>query len=434
MALARQRFLWRLALCAGLGLAVAATTARAQEVTPEEIKAAETAGLPSILPGAPALPPLSGALPAQPAAPTDGPPGMPEPEPPGPACFWAEGGFQVWFLTPGPLPIPIFARGNPADPIPGALGQPGTQVLFGNQVLNYGPQAGVWLDAGVWLEEKPGLGLEAGGFWGSRSSVNYTAAALANGNPPTYIPIFRAELGREGSFTLADPALMLNGSAVFTSRSQLWGVEAHALWHLHEDPTWDVSLLFGFEHLALNEDITLTAYLRDPVADVNTTLGDLFATRNRFYGGQLGTRVRWTCCRWTLEALAKLGLGVSAESVSIDGQMFQNGSGVPSPGTFPGGLFTQPTNIGQQTHGEFAVVPQLRLNVEYALTPHLHFFAGYDCLYWSSVVRPGNQIDRQVNQTQQGGGDLVGPARPMPLFNASSLWVQGMTFGITVRY
>ena len=93
------------------------------------------------------------------------------------------------------------------NPIPGALGQPGTQVLFGNEGLDYGVQAGVRLAVGTWLDRFPRIGAEIGGFWLSCQSVDVIAQADALGNPPTFVPVFRPELGREGSFTLADPFL-----------------------------------------------------------------------------------------------------------------------------------------------------------------------------------------------------------------------------------
>jgi hypothetical protein len=50
------------------------------------------------------------------------------------------------------------------------------------------------------------------------------------------------------------------------------------------------------------------------------------------------------------------------------------------------------------------------------------------------VVRPGNQIDHAVKQTQSLGGHLVGPATPVPSFNRSEFWAQGLTFGPEIRF
>jgi hypothetical protein len=81
----------------------------------------------------------------------------------------------------------------------------------------------------------------------------------------------------------------------------------------------------------------------------------------------------------------------------------------------------------------------VELKVRYDLTPRWQAFVGYDCLYWNQVVRPGNQIDRNVNTSQNvlysgTGGVLAGPAAPAPLFNRTDFWAQGVNFGIEFRY
>ncbi len=74
------------------------------------------------------------------------------------------------------------------------------------------------------------------------------------------------------------------------------------------------------------------------------------------------------------------------------------------------------------------------------LTSTVRVFAGYDFMYMSSVVRPGNQIDPNINLSQMGPtpnhnpNTLVGPASPGVPFASSNFWAQGVTFGIEFRY
>jgi len=65
-----------------------------------------------------------------------------------------------------------------------------------------------------------------------------------------------------------------------------------------------------------------------------------------------------------------------------------------------GGLLALPSNIGTQTRNRFAVIPELGVKVGYQLTDHIRVYAGYNFLYASSVVRPGNQIDPVINRAQ----------------------------------
>ena len=81
-------------------------------------------------------------------------------------------------------------------------------------------------------------------------------------------------------------------------------------------------------------------------------------------------------------------------------------------------------------------MPELGLKLGYDLTPNLRLYAGYDFLFISSVVRPGNQIDLNVNRTQVpnvfGPQALIGPALPAPQFNPTTFWVQGFNVGLQV--
>jgi hypothetical protein len=97
-------------------------------------------------------------------------------------------------------------------------------------------------------------------------------------------------------------------------------------------------------------------------------------------------------------------------------------------------VFTQPSNIGRTTDDHFAVSPQLGVKLRWKLTPALSANVGYDFLYWSSVVRPGNQIDHNLNATQFPGAGVIGALLPAPQFNRSDFFAQGVSFGLTFRY
>ena len=55
------------------------------------------------------------------------------------------------------------------------------------------------------------------------------------------------------------------------------------------------------------------------------------------------------------------------------------------------------SNIGHFSQSQFAVVPEIGVKLGYQLTPNLRLQAGYNFLFWSNVVRPGQQIDTSVN-------------------------------------
>jgi hypothetical protein len=60
---------------------------------------------------------------------------------------------------------------------------------------------------------------------------------------------------------------------------------------------------------------------------------------------------------------------------------------------------------------------------------------GYNFLYWSNVIRPGNQVDRVINPNLlPPANGLGGPNRPTFEFHGSDFWAQGVSFGLEFRY
>ena len=72
------------------------------------------------------------------------------------------------------------------------------------------------------------------------------------------------------------------------------------------------------------------------------------------------------------------------------------------------------------------------------VTPHLQAFCGYNYLQVSNVLRPGNQIDRDINPTQNTffvpPGTRTGPAAPLPVFRPSEFVAHGVNLGMEWRY
>ena len=97
-------------------------------------------------------------------------------------------------------------------------------------------------------------------------------------------------------------------------------------------------------------------------------------------------------------------------------------------------MFALPSNIGRQTRDAFSVVPQVQVKAGLNVTSFCRAFVGYDFLYWSSVVRAGDQLDRNVNDSQAIGGTLVGEALPRPQFRQTGFFAHGLTFGLGFQY
>ena len=138
-----------------------------------------------------------------------------------------------------------------------------------------------------------------------------------------------------------------------------------------------------------------------------------------------------------MDLLAKVALGNTHEQATISGYSQFAVPGLPVS-VQQGGLYALPSNIGHFSQNRFAVVPEAGFSVGYQITPRFAPLISYSFLYSSSVLRPGQQIDRGINVTQLpsqvGPGTLVGAARPVPILQSSDFWAQGISFGLELRY
>jgi hypothetical protein len=351
--------------------------------------------------------------------------------------FWVSGDYLLWWIKDSRLPA-LVTTGSLHDAIPGALGQPGTQVLFGGDTDN--PiRSGGRFRAGYWLTPDQTIGLDGSFFFLGGENAHFGAAS--DGLPLLTRPFFNVNSNREDAFLVALPGRQA-GSIAASLSSCLWGAEANARGMLFRGASYQVSLLGGFRFLDLHEALHMSEMdaleprrFTDPL--IWTTTADRLHTGNQFYGGQIGTDIKWTRGRFFVDVLGKVALGASVERASINGwsaYTTSDGQG----GSIGVGQLAAPSNLGWYGKSQFAVVPEFGVNVGYALTRHVRLTFGYTFLYWSRVFRPGDQIDPGVNPTEftalAGQGTMHGPARPNFTFKDSDFWAQGLNFGLEFRY
>jgi hypothetical protein len=360
------------------------------------------------------------------------------------SAWWIDADYLLWWFRRSPLPTPLVTTGNPNDELPGALGQPGTRTLFGGSGLDYGAFSGGRLILGGWLDSEHTFGVEANGFLFEQRATNFAAASNSTGTPPLYIPVINQNpaspnFGHQSSFTIADPLFPGLGGTVgnvsVSSDSRLWGAELNGLVCIARRGSWTFDGLLGFRYVDLSEHLNISGFTDNRFDDIQQTFHDGFRTRNEFYGAQIGGHVSYSAELFTVEVIGKVALGSTHEVVDIQGSSFWAGSGFALPaGVFPGGVLTQPSNIGSRSADDFGVIPQVGVKLRLNLTQHLSASVGYDLLYWTNVVRPGNQIDHNLNATQFPGVGVQGPLLPAPLFNHTDFLAQGISFGLAIRY
>lgn len=353
--------------------------------------------------------------------------------------LWLKAEALYWWTSSSPLPVPLVTAGSLADPVPGAIGQPGTSVLIGNQSIKLPGRPGGRFTMGFALDTDGTWGAEGSYLVLARRSVSQSV--FSDGSPASAalaFPFYDPTIPGENSSSIANPGVFA-GTAMSTLTTSFQGVELNVLHTIDSSPglRWDV--LGGFRYLNLQESLS---FLTDspnvpPNVPFDFQTFDRINARNNFYGAQIGGRVSLENDRLFLNATGKLALGGTVESVGVNGGTFTSDAWGY---TFPGGYLAQPSNIGSQRHSHFAVAPEVGLNVGVRFTPWASLIMGYSFLYVSSVARPGDQIDRVINPTQSyaisGGktGGLVGPARPELMIHDTDFWVQGLNFGLEFRF
>lgn len=358
---------------------------------------------------------------------------------PGPATDWAylQVEYLLWFTNRDRIPV---LGTTSLDGGEGYLNQPGTVALIGPGP--YGPttRSGLRVRGGAWLDDCGACGIDGSIFVLGRQSDSLSIGSAQF--PIITRPIFAVNNG--GFFfgeIVARPNIAL-GVLTVENDSLLWGADANIRKAICRLCDRQRECFLGFRYLNLTESIAITEQLISLPGSpnppgTNIVVQDKFRTRNDFYGGQVGYAWwrRWG--QFDLSARGSIALGVTRQQVQIDGFQIVSPPGRPSE-RFVGGLLATPTNIGTHVREAFSAVPELTLNAGLWLTPMLRIYAGYNFLYWPSVVRPGREIDLLVNVSQVPNPPTNVPfsdiPRPAVLFNDTDLFLHGVQFGVEVRW
>src|SRR5262249_35293646 len=123
--------------------------------------------------------------------------------------FYFQSEYVLWSIRGNKLP-PLVTQGSAADPVPGAIGQANTRVLFGNRSVDGGPYSGLRLLVGGWFTDDNSCGMEVGGFGLGSRSKNFTATSF--GTPLLARPLQGVSIGL-GSLP-TDTTTLLSGNAL----------------------------------------------------------------------------------------------------------------------------------------------------------------------------------------------------------------------------
>jgi hypothetical protein len=402
--------------------------------------------------------------------------------------LWADGEFLLWKIRDSSLPrltsiVPVglltvdtsdrflsptganlgFLNGHTIGFVPVMiLTDP---KVAGGSTVDEGEHTGGRFSLGFYLDSDQLVGLEGGGFWLGRRTFDFVATTGNSVNQflintPFTQNTFVVTPGMMGApdtrtlakttnlFFVRESSATLLGSAT----TEMWGAEANLVSGRCFFGCISYGGFIGFRYVDFHEDLAveddvslfrptsppaLAALDTDPLGGslpetVNFTTFDLIRTRNHFYGGQVGVDMDAEVGHFFLKARGKVALGAMHEVVDIESRAINTDGTLVS-----GGLFGAPTDNGEHHRNRVCVVPEINVKLGYAVTHNLRAFVGYDFLYISDVVRPGDQVSLSTtNTTITVGGQTtnINVNQPTFRFRDTDMWINGINFGIELVY
>jgi len=350
---------------------------------------------------------------------------------------WASAEWLYW-VTSGQS-LPPLATGAPmGTPLAtaGVAGEPTTTTLFGNQRVNNDWRNGLRARAGLWLDDQQTRGLELEFLMLEHSGAPF--AASSDGSSILTRPFFNVTTGLRDTQLVSFPGIVAGTGTVRAGNNVIGGGISY-LHNLCCDPCGRTDLILGYRYLNVSDTVEITENLialpgSNVPAGTNFVIQDSFKTSNNFHGAVIGLAHERRFGRAFIGVRASVGLGDNYQTTTISGNTTITAPG-GAPTTYPGGLLTQPSNIGKYTSNNFAVMPEIGVKLGFQVTEQVRVFAGYNFLYLSNVARAGDQIDVRVNTTQLApSAGLVGPALPAYDRKSTDFWMQGVSLGAELRF
>jgi hypothetical protein len=332
----------------------------------------------------------------------------------------------------------------------GVLGLDSTQTLYGNEDVLTEGRSGFRIRFGGWFGQCRKFGWEAEYFDLGDISETYEISGDTTGNPIIARPFFNILLPGEDAELVSFPGIVTGDVRVDTF-SQFKGAGGRFRWNIcckkcgsygcggacgHRcgyPPYCKVDFSLGYRYLGLDEGLTISEDLvtiSSALPNTSFQIEDSFRTQNDFHGGEIGTIWEAGWNRWTLETSSKMSIGSTRHQIS------KNGTTETIPGdTLPGGILVPESDIGTYDQSQLSVIPELSTTLGFYLTPRLRFTIGYNIIYWSNVVRPGDQVDLVVNPNEfppvAAGGNVASPDFAV---RTTDYWAQGLNIGLDLHW
>lgn len=362
---------------------------------------------------------------------------------------WFSAEYLMWWQDGVDLP-PLASNGRLSGRTPLENGT----VLYGDDQVLTDNFDGMRFDFGLWLDKYHTWGIGAGAFGLDRETDSYSAGpengrilrpiitVLDNPDPnldeltEAVALVNYAEVGHTGTLNInVDSQLqgwdiyLRHRTASETGCTHHGPCSCPTRWCSRSEHR------VGFRSVELDEGIGINSNVsinQNPNSPLTFRLNESFRTRNQFNGIDFGWFHTRKIDYWNFDLGLRLAVGNTRQRVDIAGSTVVNGTGP----AVSGGLLALNSNIGSYDRDEFSVLPELNAKIGYQLTDQLRATFGYTFLYMSNVVRPGDQIERIIDQSQVPNSNAPTPTGVFPrfTFDNTDYWAQGLSFGLDYRW
>jgi len=342
--------------------------------------------------------------------------------------FWADVDFLLWWRDDRQFPALVTTHPNA-----GAL--PGATVLFGNGPIDEQARPGGRLEFGLWVDNCQCYGL--GGHFLGLSDAQVRFAVVDSPDLLFFARPYRDVAvvpPLQTSFPIANDPLT-TGRLDINAGSELLASDFFVRWLLCQGERRRVDLLFGYQFARVDEDLTINTLTQtQPTGLPSVAVTDIFQARNEFHGGHFGLQGEYRYGGWGLELLAKFAFGNMRERVSINGSQVATDVGGGTANRTWGFLAHPTTNGGDHIQDDFAFMEDVGIKLAYYPLDRVKLSIGYSLMYWSSVVRPGDHIDLDIDGRLLTGAPPADATSPAFTFNPSSFFVHGLNLGIEYQF
>jgi len=228
-----------------------------------------------------------------------------------------------------------------------------------------------------------------------------SASKFASTTPPQFMQMpdpIGTSLTTDGQSATVKYNSMINSGEANVFRTSNY-------WRDHTESWLTVDWLAGFRYVGVEEQASINMVCCNGTRTVPYSV----RTRNNMFGGQIGSRARWTWDRWALEGWAKAGvLGNAQKQIQdplIDDTGFQQRGALSATGT------------------DLGFIGDINLSAIYRLTDVWGIRVGYNTVWIDGLALAPNQL-AFANTTTAGTG----------LNSGDGIFLSGANLGLEARW